>query len=498
MNFIFDPGLTPPQIAVLALIFSASTVGAQDRSLVVTPAFSITQQFTDNLNLSASNPRSESITTISPGVRLSVRSSRLQGSLDYSLNGVIYGRESASSNFQNALRSSLQGEFLENHGFVNASASISRQSISALELQGDRPSSINANSTELRSFSLAPSLRGRLFGDVNVNASLAASVVSSAGGDSSTQSAALGIGDSSRAIGWALDLNRVVSDFDGGRRSQQDSLRATLSYAPQPDLRLFVNGGTELNNVQTAGDRSSVTWGGGVTWQPTPRTQFGLTGEKRFFGNSHSLSFSHRMQRSVISYTDSRSSTQNTAGAGAVLTVYDIYFVQFASLEPDPVLRDLLVRNFLQASGLNANERLTGGFINRALTLQSSRNLSLALQGARSNAVLSAFSSSSRRLDGVSNAQDDLSRVDVLQQAGWSLSLSHRLTPNSSIVLSTVSQRTPGRGAVAGNGLKSASLSWSSQVQRRISLSVTARHAQAVGPNSYDENSVRAALGLSF
>ena len=498
MNFILGPGLTPPQMAVLVLIFGASTVGAQERSLVVTPVFSVTQQFTDNLNLSASNPRSESITTISPGVRLSVRSSRLQGSLDYSLNGVIYGRESASNNFQNALRSSLQGEFLENHGFISASASISRQSISALGLQGDRPSSINANSTELRTFSLAPSLRGRLFGDVNVNASLAASVASSAGGDSSTQSAALGIGDSSRAIGWALDLNRVVSDFDGGRRSQQDSLRATLSYTPLPDLRMFINTGTERNNVQAPSERTSATWGGGLNWQPTPRTQLGLTGERRFFGNSHSLNFSHRMKRLVVSYTDSRSSTQNTAGAGVVLTVYDIYFAQFASLEPNPVLRDVLVRGFLQASGLNANDRLTGGFINRALTLQSTRNLSFAMQGVRSSAVLSAFSTRSSRLDGVSGAQDDLSRVDVLRQVGWSLSLSHRLTPNSSIVLSAVEQRTPGRGAVAGNGLKTASLSWSGQIQRRVGLSVTARHSQADGANPYDENSVLAALSLSF
>ena len=464
----------------------------------MTPVFSITQQFTDNLNLSATDPRAESITTISPGVRMSTRSSRLQGSLDYSLNGVIYGRESDANNLRNALSAALQGEFLENQGFVTASASISRQSISALDLQGDRSSSINANSTELRTFSVAPSLRGRLFGDVDVTASLAASVANSGGGDSSTQSASLGIGDSSRSVGWAVDLARVISDFDGGRRTGQSSLRATLSYAPQPDLRLYVNGGTELNNVQSTSELRSATWGGGVTWQPTPRTQFGLTGEKRFFGNSHSLNFSHRMQRSVLSYTDSRGSTQSTAGAGAVLTVYDIYFAQFASLEPDPVLRDLLVRNFLQASGLNPNERQSGGFINRALTLQNSRNLSLAVQGVRNTLVLSAFNSSSKRLDSQSNAQDDLSRVDSLQQTGWSVSLSHRLTPNSSVVFSTTSQQTTGQGTAAGNGLKSASLSWSSQVRRRVSLAVTARHSQADGPNPYDENSVLATLGLSF
>lgn len=483
------------------LVLVTSAAMAQERGLTVTPALSITQRLTDNRNLTSANPQAESITVISPSVSLSTRSSKVRGSLDYSLNGVFYGRGTAANSVQNALSSSLQAEFIEGHGFVTAGATISRQSLSAFGVQGDRPSSINANSTEIRSISVAPTLRGRLFGEVEIDARFASSLVSVASGttgDSIAHNAGLRLGDSSRALGWSLDLSRSLTDFDGGRQTIQDALRATVSFAPQPELRLFLNAGTERNNVQTASQRTSDTWGAGLTWQPSPRTQLGLTGERRFFGSSHSLNFSHRFKRSVVSYTDSRSSTQSTAGAGAPLTLYDIFFTQFASLEPDPALRDLLVRDFLRAAGLNPNDRAPGGFVNSALSLQNSRNLSFALQGQRSTVVLSAFSTATRRLDTVSGAQDDLSRVDVLRQHGWNISASHRLTPNSSLVLSTAQQQTSGGNAATGNSLKSVSVSWSSQLARRVSLSITGRHAQADGGNPYDENSLSASLVLGF
>ncbi len=40
---------------------------------------------------------------------------------------------------------------------------------------------------------------------------------------------------------------------------------------------------------------------------------------------------------------------------------YDIYFLQFAAAEPDPVLRDALVRQFLQAHGIDPNTPIFGG-----------------------------------------------------------------------------------------------------------------------------------------
>ncbi|MDZ7592167.1 MAG: TIGR03016 family PEP-CTERM system-associated outer membrane protein [Rubrivivax sp.] len=239
-------------------------------------------------------------------------------------------------------------------------------------------------------------------------------------------------------------------------------------------------------------------WGGGFSWQPTPRTQFSVQTEQRYFGRSWNISLSHRMRRTVVVYSDSNSDNNATTGAGAPLTTYDLFFAQFASIEPDPARRDVLVRNFLRAAGLNPNEQATGGFISRAVTVTRSQNLSLALQGRRQTAVLSAFATSSRRVDTLSTAEDDLSQVYRLDQQGVSLSLSHRLTQTSSVGLFASLQRTPSSDGVQGNDLREITLSWSDRIGSRSTVSIEARHSQATGGNPYKENNVLARFNYSF
>jgi uncharacterized protein (PEP-CTERM system associated) len=494
----------PPAAGLLALAALAAGVPsarAQQGGLTITPGFSVTQTFTDNRNLSATDRQAESVTVLSPRVQISSRSGRVRGALDYSLNGVIYARNSSANSVQNALSAVLNAEVVERHAFIDARASISRQSISALDLQGNRPDVINPNSTELRTFSVSPSLRGRLFGNVDVEAMLSSSISSSAdhrASDTFSHSGTVRIGDSSRRLGWSLSASRSISDYEGGRSTTQDSFSGQLSYNVDPTLRFFVSAGTERNDVLTVDQSAYDTWGGGFAWQPTPRTQFSLQGQRHYYGNSRSLNFSHRMRRSVVTYTETRSISESASGAGVSLSLYELYFIQFASLEPDPVLRDIRVRDFLLAAGLDPNQRLTGGFLNTALTVQTSRNLSLAVQGLRSNLVITAFATDTRRADKVSTAQDDLSQVGVLLQHGVNVSVSHRLTPTSAVVVSGSHQRTRSSRGVPGNGLRSLNLSWSGQVARQASVSLSARHSQANGANEYKENTLSAALNLSF
>ena len=497
---------------------------AQLGSFSVSSGFSATQTITDNRNLSAIDRQADAVTILTPSVRINSRAGRVQGSLDYALSGLYFARSPSRFQLQNALNALVSAEVIPGYAFIDARASISQQSISALDLQGARPSSINPNSTEVRTFSLSPRFQGgrgrglsyeiggfRFDADFETSLSSSGSISSGGnggnggnGGSTDSRTAfsyngGLRVSTSlARDLSGAVELNRNVSDFNGGRKTTQDVLRATLNYRPQSDLRLFVSAGKERNDVQTNDQRVSDTWGGGADWQPTARTRLSAKYEHRYFGTSHTVSLSHRLRRSIISFTDSRSSTESTVGAGQTLSIYELYFQQFASLEPNPALRDVLVRNFLLAAGLNPNQRITAGFINRALSLQHSQNLSYALQGLRSNFVLSTFRTNSRRLDTISTAQDDLSRVDALRQHGYVVSWSYRLTPASSLVVTAAEQITPGRGAVAGNGLKSLNVSWGEQISSRASLSVTARHAQADGARPYTESAVTASLGIRF
>jgi uncharacterized protein (PEP-CTERM system associated) len=204
------------------------------------------------------------------------------------------------------------------------------------------------------------------------------------------------------------------------------------------------------------------------------------------------------MRRAVVTYTDTNSDEERTTGAGAPLSTYDLFFAQFASIEPDPALREVLVRNFLRAAGLDPDQQASAGFINNAVTVTRNQNLSLALQGQRNTLVLSAFATSSRRVDTLSQAQDDLSQVSRLNQQGASMSLSHRLTPTASVVMFVSAQRTPDQEDVQGNDLGELSLTWADRIGLRSSVSVTGRHTRATGASPYRENSLLARFNYDF
>jgi len=486
-------------VAVLVLLGVSGHALAQRVSVVA--GLGLSQSVTDNRNLSATDQRTESITTVSPNIRISSQRGRVTGALSYALNGIAYGRDSGANSVQNALSANFAAQIVERVFLIDGSANISQQSVSAFGLQSSGGGRINPNSAETRSYSLSPSVQGQLFGDVSVQARLSTSGSSSAGiADSrrNTHTGSVNLGENVGRFGWGLDASRTVADFAGGRESTGDRAGLSLFYTPDPSWRFFVRGGEERQNVQTLEATSTTNYGGGVTWQPGPRTSLSLQTERRFFGDSHSLAFSHRFRRAAISYADSRSVSESTTGGGAAVSTYDLFFLQFASLEPDPVLRDRLVRDFLAAAGLDTDERQGGGFLTTALSVQRTQNLSLSVQGLRNTLVMSGFASNSRRVDRVSGGLDDLTRVDRVKQQGLSVSLSHRLTPRSAMVLSGSASRTPSTGPVLGNSFRTVSLSWNMQVAQSIAVTASARHSQARGANPYDENVLNATLNLSF
>ena len=486
-----------PVAVAACLALGAAPAWAQRSN--VTPTFSASQEFTDNRNLSATNREADAITTLSPGIRWSSRSGRVQGSLDYSLSANFYARDSSFNNIDNRLSADLSAELVEQYVFFDANAYISQQSVSAFGLQGERDT--NANSTEYGSLTLSPYFRGRPFGLFDFDARLTSTysgALDGSIGSANSQDLSVSIGENVGAVGWSVVASRSYSSYEGGRSTTEDRINPRISYTFDRGLQVFVTGGYERNNVLTFEPEEYKNWGGGFSWQANPRTQFSVQVEDRYFGNSWNVSVSHRMRRAVLTYTDSNSDENITTGSGAPLTTYDLFFAQFASIEPDPVLRDVLVRNFLRATGLDPNQQATAGFVSNAVTVTRNQNLSLALQGRRNTLVLSAFASSSRRVDTLSQAEDDLSQVSKITQQGVNLSLSHRLTQTASVVMFASTQRTPDQDGVQGNTLDEVSLTWSDNIGPRSSVSVTGRHTRATGAFPYNENSLLARFNYQF
>ena len=475
--------------------------------LFVSSSFTASETYIDTRREGGSSS-GEFVTVLTPAVRLSGRVGAIEGSFDYSLSALHFSEKSQAnrvvSSGQNGLNTAFTVTAIDNFAFVDVRANAGQQSISPYGLQSvDTTRQANPNRTEVTTFSITPYLRGAFDGVMNYEARLGTSRTDAKRADNSDSTSTIGTislrsPSSGSVLGWELAASRQQVDFRTGRTTQSDRVAATVTARPIYDLQLSVTAGRESTDVGNAGGaRSNNTWGWGARWTPTDRTNISYRNERRYFGNSHNLVFEHRMQRTVWRYSDTRDATGggDPNGVGRPVTLYELYFAQFASVQPDPVQREQLVLSFLRGIGANPNDTVGGGLLTNAVTLQRRQDLSLAWLGRRTNVNLQAFSTSSRVLD-TPNAGPG---SEPVVQRGYSGTVSYSLSPTSSMSMVGAQQKALSTATRRGNDLKSVSLSLSSRATRTATTSLSARYAVFNGDtNSYRDTSIAASVRFQF
>jgi len=422
------------------------------------------------------------IVQLSPGLRFSRPAGRVKGFLDYALTGSAYLKSPAGTDIQNALSASLSAEVIDNWAYTDLSASITQQAISAFGVQSLDRLQPNANQAEVWSLRLSPYVKGSLAGlaryEARVNV-VANNTRKSSLADSSTAGLQLSVGGLSErsVVTWSADASVQHVEFKQGRVTDDGRARAVLSYMPIDDWRISLNGGLEANNFVSTGVQRHAVYGLGLNWTPTERTKLSAQSDRRFFGQGHSLSFEHRFPRSIIRFSDSKDVSVNSGqgGRSAQGSNYDLYFQLAASQEPDPVKRDVYVRGFLQANGINPSAMAAGGFLSSAVSLLRRQEFAYALTGLRDTVTLSVTRTESRRLDSLAQVQDDLSGSGLVRQQMISLSLAHRLTPLSAFNLMVSRQQTRGTVATQSSTMSSILANWSATLGPRTTLVLGSR-----------------------
>lgn len=495
--------------SVAPLLLAAGTVSAQtagvERAFAVLPTVSVTETLTNNALLSSVDKRTDAVTQLTAGISLMARGGRTNASLDYQLSGSIHAKSTAANNTANTLRAALAVELVSNFLFIDANASIGQQTISAFGTQTTDLAVDNSNRTEVRGFTISPSVRGRIGSLATYSARFTHAQESSASttvGDTTSDNALVSLNSAgSSVLGWGLSGSRQRSEFSAGRATTTDSLRAALNYTANPELRLTLDGGRESSNVIVSGDENTRTWGVGLDWTPSERTRLTARRERRFFGDAHSLSFDHRTGRTLWRFSSNKdisTGTSNNTATGNT-SAYELIYASLATLYPDPILRQQMTLLQLAQRGLSPNSLVSTGFLKSAATLVNKQDLSVVLQGVRTTATLSLSRSDSRRLDNVSTAQDDLSASENIRQSGITVTLGHRLTPTAGLSLTLSKLRTRGDLASQATDLQSLNLSWTGQIGLRSSLSFGARRVEFDSPSApYDESAVFATLSMQF
>lgn len=495
----------------------AGQLGSSPRppTLVISGAILFTA--TDNADL-AVQPRRDYLVEGRLNLRLNLPYRRLRGFADYTLAAVHFGSGDESDEFLNALDSELTAELIEQHGFVDVAASIGQQMRSAFgaatlsqgvasESSTVSPSVANANRVESAMYRVAPYFRGRLGDEGQFEARAEQSDIRFRGFDGNdyrTQRAQL-LADGGvrpQALRWRSQLSGTIYDFESGRRTSEVVFRGDLGWAFDEEKVVSLIAGREGNNFQTAQRRYGTIYGASLAWRPSERTQFYAEGLHRFFGTEHTVTLNHRLSRMAIVVSDSRAVTPpNQFSDSRLASAFDVLFLQFAGVEPDPARRRTLVQDTLLRNGIDPHEQIISDFMTNSVMVVRAQTLGLSWTHVRDIVTLGVARTDSRRADTLTlpPPADDFASTNRVDQVGAIASWAHRLTPTSTLTLVGGLQKASGSLPSQSTTLRSVSLLWSKQLGQVTTLALSGRHDRFTSQTSpYRANSVTASLRTQF
>jgi len=487
----------------LGLLIACASASAQDsagtgRSLSIVPSFSTSASVVDTRRPSGART-SDAVLQLQPGLRVSSSSGRVRGTLQYSMSGVVRSASNGGSEVYNALNAAGSAELIPAWAYLDASATVSQQALSAYGQQSATVYSNNRNLTEVATVSVSPYLRGFLGPALRYEARVTASGVNarrSKAGDSSGEAALLSVGSAtSGLLGWGVDLTSDRRHFRLSRDTQVDRALGTLSIRPDPEYGFTLRAGQERSDALSLEQRSYNNWGAGARWTPTERTAFSSDYDRRYFGNAYSLQLTHRLPLSSFRIASSRSATTgaNAGSQSQAVTLYQLYDLLLASRFPDPVQRDIVVRQLLGTR--DPNTLVQGGFVDSGVSVSRRDDIGWTYTRLRLSLNLLAFRSSTQRLDILNPAANG----DAIRQQGYTAVVSYQLSPTASLSANGTLLQTPGTAFASGTNLKTASLSWTDFIGNYTSVSVSGRYSVFNSTTDpYREAALTASLSLRF
>lgn len=480
---------------------------------LIVPRVSITETITDNgaLSQGTRGKQGDQITQVSPGVQIQGQSGRARGYLDYSLNQIVYAQESGQNQTQNALTAFGTLEAVEKWLFVDATGSISQTAISAFGAQSSSNTSINSNSTETSTFRLSPYIKGQLlsFADYQVRYDRVASRSQSnlaSDSDSEAWTASLNGNTPLSSLGWSLSGSRQTVDYTLGRKTEADRFYGMLIWQVSPQFKLKGSGGQEANNYVSLDKETKSTHGYGFDWAPTERTLVSWFRENRFFGDGHQFTFTHRTPLTSWRFTDSRDVTaMNQSGNVGLGTIYDLVLAMIPATITDPAQRAARANELIFLFGLPRNAVVNSNFLTAQATLARRRELSFIITGVNNTVTFTASESRQESLSSrtITLFRDSFSMANVIDQRGFGVNWSHRISAMSSLmagVMKTNTSGSGGRGGDINSNQKSLNVSFSTRLGPKTGASLGLRRTvfDSDASSGYTENALTGTLTAQF
>ncbi len=502
-----------PRLRVCALVQALLLAGIAQPVMAsdwkVTPNLTVSERYTDNVNLAPSSGTKESdfITQVRPGIQISKTGRRLKVNINYGLQSLTYLNNNQNNSLNHQLNGVVNAELLEDFLFLDLNSAIYQQNINALAPIGLGNTNATNNLTTVGTYRISPYIRKRFgtFADLNYRLSQSGVYYDTQGISNSTVQGVVGSLDSGSRFNdlfWGLDYSYTKNNNQSTADTEFEKASATLGYALTRKLQVHGTGGIERNNFVSLGNKKvdGPFWNVGFDWAPTSRTQIGATVGQRFFGNTYSFNLTERTRRTTWNASYSENITTTSAQTAAFVGNY--YLCQ--TLPPNTIF----VTTYLgfPVVLLPAGTQPPAGF-NCLLTNLPSLNINSSLVndvfvaknlnfGVAYSLGRSLFS-----LNGFNLRRDFQQGGSYDRQTGVFAGWNWRLTPVTSFNLNGNVLRIEVPTSNRIDDLWAVSAGLNRQFQPKLNGSVIARHqarSSNQSGNDYTENSITALVNMSF
>jgi uncharacterized protein (PEP-CTERM system associated) len=341
-------------------VVAAAPTLAHAQTWRVVPAFSFESTLTDNVDLAPSGRKADWINQFTPSVRFSEIGAHTKLTGAVALPMFLYARTSENNYIAPEVNIAGTLEAIERFFFVDTTVNVSQQYLSPFGTRPTTLSNASANRYTAQSYSVSPYLKGIAANDLSYELrqrsiwSDATGVSAGSNGNRAYTSEVTGyLAKSPRPGGWAFDFSRSDIEFPDRNSESTQIARAHATYGPDPSLQLSATAGYEENHFFLTRERGT-TYGAGVVWHPTDRTNLDASWEHRFFGTSYHVAFDHHTPLSVWSVRASRDTSSYPQQLATLTPGTDVGILLnslFASRITDPAQRQVLVDQLIRDRG---------------------------------------------------------------------------------------------------------------------------------------------------
>ncbi len=320
-------------VFVPTLVLGGVALPAVAADWTVTPNLTLSERYTDNVNLAPSGQSRESdfITEVRPGVQFSKEGARLRVRANYSLQSLTYLNNSNNNAINHQLNAAANAELLKDFLFLDANTAISQQNINALGPVGFGNTNATNNLTTVGTYSISPYVQKRFgnFADGMYRVSTSGVYYNSQGISNTvtnSMSGSLTSGPSFNDLFWGLNYSYSQNKNQSVPDTKFERASATLGYALTRKFRVNATAGVERNNyvILNSGSTDGSFWNAGFSWTPTSRTSVAATYGRRYFGNTYSFDLSERTRHTTwrAGYSEDLTTSSATSLSYALLGGY--------------------------------------------------------------------------------------------------------------------------------------------------------------------------------